>query len=143
MMGIMKRMTLSLAVLLTLMFQHVYAEVAVVVHPDNNAELDSVSVRKLFLGKSKSYSNGEKVQSYDLPEGNDARAIFREKVLRKSESRLNSYWARMLFSSKAKPPRVLASADEVKAMVANNIDAIGYIDANEVDASVKVVLTTE
>ena len=47
----------------------------------------------------------------------------------------------MLFSSKAKPPKVLADAEEVKAMIAKNPHAIAYIDSSDVDASIKVVFT--
>lgn len=117
------------------------AEIAVVVNLENNSSFDANNIRKIFLGKTKSFSNGDFVQTFDLKDGNPARDEFRDVVLRKSESRLNSYWARMLFSSKAKPPRVLMDAEEVKAIVSKNPHAIAYIDSDDVDASVKVVLT--
>lgn len=121
--------------------QPVMADVAVVVNPSNNAVIDEVSVRKIFLGKLKKFSNGNKTETYDLPESDSSRDTFREAVLKKSEARLNSHWARMLFSSKAKPPRVLGSADEIKAAVAENPNAIAYMDTADVDAAVKVVFT--
>lgn len=116
------------------------AETVVVVHPDNKNSLDAVIIRKIYLSKNKSFPNGDKVAIFDLPEGNKTRDEFRDKVLRKSASRLSSYWARMLFSSKGKPPKVLSGADEVKDMISSNPSAIAYLDARDVDSSVKVVL---
>ena len=119
----------------------VFAEVAVVVHPSNNNSLDKKAVRKIFLGKNKAFPNGLAVKTFDLPEGDQVRGEFRDKVLVKSESRLNAYWARMLFSSKAYPPKVLSSATEVKAEIARNPNAIAYIAVADVDDSVKVLFT--
>ena len=119
----------------------VFAEVAVVVHPDNSNSLDKTVVRKIFLGKTKAFPNGDAVKTFDLPRGNQARNEFRDKVLVKSEARLNSHWARMIFSSKANPPRLLSSAAEVKAEVASNPNAIAYIAVEDVDESVKVLFT--
>ena len=62
------------------------AEIAVVVHPDNNSSFDASSIRKIFLGKNKSFTNGEYVQTFDLKDGNPVRDEFRDEVLRKSES---------------------------------------------------------
>ena len=130
-----------LSMILALGSTVVQADIVVVVHPSNNVSLDVKSVRRIFLSKSKAFPNGNKIDVYDLPFGNTVREDFRETVLRKSESRLNAYWARMLFSSKARPPVVLSSADEVKVMIANNPNAIAYMDSADVDQSVKVVLS--
>ncbi|NRB43060.1 MAG: phosphate ABC transporter substrate-binding protein [Pseudomonadales bacterium] len=116
------------------------SDIAVVVHPDNQINLDEKTVRKIFLSKTKAFPDGEKVEVYDLPAENKTRIEFGVTVLRKSEARLNSYWARMLFSSKARPPVVLENVDEIKAMIASNPHAIAYMDLEDVDDSVKVVL---
>lgn len=129
-----------LSVLIALASPIIQADIAVVVHPSNNVSLDEKSIRKIFLSKSKAFPDGKKVDVYDLPTGNQVRDLFREEIIRKSESRLNAYWARMLFSSKAMPPIVLSSAEEVKEMIASNPNGIAYIDSSDVDQSVKVVL---
>ncbi|NRB41106.1 MAG: phosphate ABC transporter substrate-binding protein [Pseudomonadales bacterium] len=128
--------------LLSLSMQQVaFADIAIVVHPSNTEAADANKIRRIFLGKTKAFSNGEKVQTFDLPKGDKAREVFREEVLRKSESRLNSYWARMLFSSKAQPPKELSGPDEIKEIVASNVNAISYLDSVDVDASVRVIMT--
>lgn len=115
------------------------AEISVVVNSENSDDLDKEKIRRIFLGKSKSFANGNKVETFDLPEGNRTREEFRELVLRKSDARLSSHWARMLFSSKAQPPKVLADADAIKEVVSSNPNAIAYMDSADVDASVKVI----
>ncbi|NRB38046.1 MAG: phosphate ABC transporter substrate-binding protein [Pseudomonadales bacterium] len=130
--------------LLTLMFSGVsYAIIVVVVNPENTQDFSKSEIRRIFLGRQKAFANGNKVDKFDLPEGNDIRTRFAEKVLGKSEGRLNSYWARMLFSSKAKPPKVLSDAEAIKIEVSQNLNAIAYMDKNDVDGSVKVIFMEE
>lgn len=131
---------ISSLILVLIVMQSVpcFSEIAVIVNPANDSVVNMKSIKKIFLGKSKSFSNGDKVAVFDLPVTDDTHGEFREKVLGKTEKRLNTYWAKMRFSSKAKQPKVLASPDEIKAMVANNPNAIAYLPAEDVDASVKV-----
>lgn len=129
-------MTFFLTVLLSV---PAFSDIAVVVNLENNQDLSMKYVRNIYLGKLKAYPNGEKIEAFDLPIDNRSRDEFRIEVLRKSEAVLHSYWARMLFSSKAKPPKVLPSASEIKEAIAENPNAIAYLDVEDVDASVKVL----
>lgn len=122
--------------------QACWADIAVIVHPSNNSTPSLAEVRQIFLGKSHSFPNGSKAQPYDLPDNNPNKAIFAEQVLRKSISSLNSYWSRMLFSSKGTPPSII-SPEKALQTVANNRAAIAYVDSTQVDASVKVLLTIQ
>ena len=142
-MNILKRVLLSILFITGIFLNAslVNADVAVIVHPDNSSALDASQIRKIYLGKVKGFPNGEQAMPLDLEPGAAARTQFIAEVLKKDEGNLNSYWARMIFSSKGKPPKVMGSAKEVKQMVAEKPGAIGYIDAGEVDGSVKVVLT--
>ena len=117
-----------------------FADVAVVVHPSNTSKLDETQVRNIYLGKVKLFGNGTAVYPIDIKPGDAARQEFVSKLLRKSEANLNAYWARMLFSSKGKPPAEVADSAAVLAAVASNKSAIGYVDASKVDNSVKVLM---
>ena len=137
----MKNITIALSgILFLLLSLTVRADIVVVAHPSFEGMLDMDAARKYFMGKSHQLPNGKKVELYDLPVGDKTRAMFRKKVLRKSESRLNAYWARMLFSSKAQPPIALASPDAIKEIVSVSPNALAYLDSVDVDPSVKVVL---
>lgn len=135
---------LSIAALLSLSMQ-AFSEVAIIVHPDNPNTLTDRQVRKIYLGKAKAYPDGGEIQSFELDSDAHAqvRKTFLSKVVRRDESTYSSYWARMLFSSKAQPPVEVKSAAEMLTRVAANPNAIGYIDASKVDGTVKVLMTIQ
>lgn len=116
------------------------AEIAVIVHPSNKTALKEEDIRRLFLLKDKYFPNGNSVKIYNLAGDTATKIDFYKNVLNKDEGRLNSMWVRALFSSKATPPADVDSASLMKAAVAANPDAIGFINANDVDDSVRVVL---
>ena len=117
----------------------VQADVAIITHPDNANTPKQDEVRRIFLGKTKTFNNGQKAVPADLTDSSQARTTFLKKVLRKSESSLNSYWARMLFSSKGKPPRQFNDATAVQVWVSKTPGAIAYIDAKDLDPAVRVI----
>lgn len=117
------------------------AEVVIIAHPDAGAdELNAKTARKLFLGKITSLPGMNTVTLVSQTDTSPTKAEFTRKVTKKTLTQFKSYWSRMIFSGKAAPPRELASDDEVKAYVASHADAVGYIDAGNVDDSVKVLL---
>ena len=119
---------------------NVSAEIAVIVHPDNKTNLTEKEIRDLYLLKDRYFPDGKPVKVYNLSGDDEAKNDFYNKVLHKDESRVNSQWVRALFSSKATPPKDLKTAQMMKAAVASNPDAIGFIDAKDIDDSVRVIL---
>jgi len=121
----------------------VMADVAVIVNPGSGiSAANAGDVKALFLGKSKSVG-GKHVVAVGQKEGNGARATFNDKVLGKSGSQLKAYWTKLIFSGKGSPPKSLADDAAVKAHVAANAGAIGYIDSSKVDGTVTVILTVK
>jgi ABC-type phosphate transport system substrate-binding protein len=119
------------------------AGVVVIVHPSNLSQLSEAQVRGMFLGKIKTYENGNTVSPLDLKSGIPARHVFIAEFLHKTESNLNSYWSRMLFSSKGRPPQEMDSAQAAVKRVASDVQAIAYVDELAVNDSVRVVLRIE
>lgn len=115
------------------------AEVAVIVHPSNNASLDQAEITRLFTGRGATFSSGAKATPLNLADSAPVRGEFDSKVLGKSSSQMKAYWSKLVFTGKGTPPKELASVADVKAAVAADASAIGYIDAASVDATVKVV----
>lgn len=115
------------------------AGVVVIANPAGPDALTKSQVTKLYLGKSKKLPTGQKAQILEIAEGDATRAAFHDAVTGKSEAQLQSYWSRLVFTGKGKPPKSLSSASLVKNSVASSPNAIGYIDEADVDASVKVV----
>ncbi|WP_416307804.1 phosphate ABC transporter substrate-binding protein [Neptunicella sp. SCSIO 80796] len=115
------------------------ADIAVIVNPANSATISQDDVVKLFLGKAKSFSNGD--TAVPVNQENGAVDEFNSKVLNKSGSQIKAYWSKLVFTGKGTPPKEVDGDDEVKKLVADNPNIIGYIDASKADGSVKVVLT--
>lgn len=117
------------------------AEVVVIVNaasPISSATADDVA--QVFLGK-RSEIGGTTVVAVDQSEGNPSRAVFYDKVVEKSPSQLNAYWSRLIFTGKGNLPRQVGSDAEVAEAVADNEDAIGYVDSSAVVEGVKVIYT--
>lgn len=114
---------------------------AVVVNPANSNSLANADIQRIFLGKSKTFADGSKATVLDQAEGSSEREAFANVVLNKNGQQLKAYWAQQLFTGKGKPPEELADSAAVKAKVASDPSAIGYIADTDVDASVKVVLS--
>ena len=112
------------------------AEVVVVVNPKAaEASMTKDQIAQFFLGKSSSMT------PVDQPEDAPIRAEFYKKVTDKEASQAKALWSKLVFTGKATPPKEVANSAAVKAAVAANPKAIGYMDKASVDASVKVVYT--
>lgn len=115
-----------------------WSGVAVVVNPANGNALSAKEISRIFLGKRKSFPNGSQAIPVNQVEGSPIRAAFNSTVLKKSPQQIKAYWAQLLFTGKGTPPKDVSAA-EVKKLVAENPNLIGYIDSADVDSSVKVV----
>ena len=115
------------------------ANVAVIVNSGNSAAIDEGDISRIFLGKVKNFSSGEKVTLINLEYNQPTREEFEQKVLNKSASQVKAYWSKLMFSGKGKPPKELATDKDILAFVAANPGAIGYVAEGSVDGSVKVV----
>jgi ABC-type phosphate transport system substrate-binding protein len=133
-----KRTVASLALLGSLVANTTWADPVVIVHPSNSASIDAEQVAKIFMGQTKTFSGGAEATPVDLKEG-PVREDFGNKILKKNPSQLKALWARQIFTGGAKPPRELASEDEVLKFVASTPGAIGYVDSGKANSSVKVV----
>lgn len=117
------------------------AEVVVVVSAKSRITgLGADQVADIFLGKARTYPNGDDVVPLDLPEGAPPRQEFYAKVTRKSPALLKAHWSKLLFTGRGQPPRELTNGHFLKKAVAENPAFIGYLDKSEMDDSVRIVL---
>lgn len=122
---------------------HANHSIAIIVHPDNPSEFDERVARQIFLGQVKSFPDGKEAQAYAAKDDEELRDLFVAKVLRRNPHTMNAYWARMIFTAKATPPRELPDTEAVKKMVSNSAHAISYIDTKDVDESIRVIAIVE
>ena len=138
----MRSMKLMLGVCaLTLSAAAANAEVVVIVNPKNPAaNMTAEQVAAIFLGNSTTFPDGGAVALADQPEAAGIRGDFYQKATGRSVAQVKATWARLTFSGKGAPPKELKSDADVKAFVAGDPKAIGYVDSSAVDGSVKAVL---
>ena len=134
-----KRILIALALVTCTAAAH--AELVVVVNPKNPAaSLTQEQVASIYLGRTASFPQGGAATPLDQKEGASPRDEFYGKVADKNPGQVKAYWAKLMFSGKAQPPRELVSSADVKRAVAGDPSAIGYIEKSALDASVKSVL---
>ncbi len=117
------------------------ADIAVIAHPE--ASVSNLTVQQagnIFLGKTRQLRDGTTLIPLDQKSGTAVRDIFYRGATNKSASQLKAYWSRQVFTGQGQPPLSLSDNNQVKTLVANNPNMIGYIESSAVDDSVKVVL---
>ena len=129
----------TVLLLVTLLSGAAVADIAVVVNPANANAVSADDLNRLFLGRASSFADGSKATPLNMAEGKPARDEFDSKVLNRSAAQLKAYWSKLVFTGKGTPPKELADDAAVKAAVAADSSAIGYISSGSVDSSVKVV----
>lgn len=135
-------MTYKILVFLSVLFTSaVYADVAVIVHPSNGSSISKDDIKKIFLGKQSSFSDGAKATPYYLSSGDSAKETFDDQALGKSSSQLKAYWSKLVFTGKGTPPAELSGSADAISKVAGDAGAIAYVDSAAVNDSVKVVAT--
>lgn len=124
--------------------QLTHAGVAIVVNPavsDTSASAEQIA--NIFLGKANKLPSGTKVVPIDQEEGEGPRDTFYQSIVKKDASQLNAYWSRLIFTGKGQPPKAVLDDDEVLEFVGSNPDAIGYMNSDAVDDTVKVIMKVE
>lgn len=133
---------LGLALLASLvMTQQAHAELAIIAHPDNHMMgISKDELERIYLGKSRSFPDSSSVKAVDQAVGSQARDTFNNKVLRMTEGKRKSYWSRIVFTGKGKPPLNLDDDAAVIEWVANHPEGLGYVTGKMIDKRVKVLL---
>lgn len=134
----MKKLILCVIFLFT---NFAYAEVAIIVHPSNESSFDESVISRIYTGKEKSFSNGNKIIPISQESSSAATEQFNSKLLNKTSSQLKAYWSKLIFTGKGTPPKELENDSEVIKMVAANPDTIGFVSSSAVSDNVKVVFT--
>ena len=116
------------------------ADVVAVVSAQNPVTtLSKYQVVDIFLGKANHFPDGSQVVVIDQETGSAARDEFYTSFAGKSAAQLKAYWSKIIFTGKGQPPEEVSSGSAVKIYLSENPNAIGYIERNLVDDSVKVL----
>lgn len=136
----MKNTPLLLTLLILFTSPVAAADIAVIVGKNNaNNSMDASTIARIFLGKTSNFPDGGLAIPIDQSMDSDIRAEFGETILGKTSNQLKAYWSRLIFTGRGSPPAVSTSATDIKKLISNNPNLIGYINAGEVDDSIKVI----
>lgn len=125
---------------LALVAANANADIVVIVNPKNPAaNLSAEQVAAIYLGSTATFPDGSAVATADQPESAGIRNDFYQKATGRSVAQAKATWARITFTGKGTPPKELKSDADVKAFVAADPKAIGYVDSSAIDGSVKAV----
>jgi len=137
----MKKLSLLLLTVLSLLSVSCFADVVVIVHPSNTVEMNKKHISRIFLGKSKKFPGGQSA----VPIANDESAAvtsdFNDKVLGRNASQLKAHWSRLVFTGKGTPPKEVGNDQDVIDLVSKNPNLIGYVDSANLTDGVKAVAT--
>lgn len=113
--------------------------VAVVSAKSPVTSLNAAQVADIFLGKSSRFPDGTQAVPIDLGEDSPLREKFYAQFTGKSPAQVKAHWSKIIFTGRGQPPRQVASGIEARKAVAENPNAIAYIDTRLVDPSVRVL----
>jgi len=134
-------LTLPLLLAMSTVTASAHADVVVIVSAKSPiTSITAEQTARIFLGKVSNFPDDGDVVPIDQAEGSAIRDEFYSKVVHKNSSQLSAYWAKVIFTGDGRPPEKLESNVAVRKAVASNPNAIGYIDKNAVNRSVRVIL---
>lgn len=113
--------------------------VAVVSTQSAIVHLSANEIADIFLGKRTRFPDGSQAVPIDLAEGSPERAEFYTRFAAKNPVEMKMHWAKLIFTGRGQPPRQVSDAAAVKAALAQQPNAIGYLDRRYVDASLIIL----
>jgi ABC-type phosphate transport system substrate-binding protein len=111
--------------------------VAIVSAKSSVTHLTPNQVADIFLGRTSRFPDGSPAVPVDLSDGAGER--FYAKIAGKTPAQIKAYWSKIIFTGRGQPPKAVPTARDMKKFIAENIDAIGYMDSAMVDDSVRVL----
>jgi ABC-type phosphate transport system substrate-binding protein len=96
-------------------------------------------LRPIFQTKKDTFPDGTPARPFNLPESIGVRQGFDAAVLGLDPDRVARFWIDRKIRGGERPPQTAPSAAVMLKVVSKTPGAVGYIEANAVDASVKVI----
>jgi Ni/Co efflux regulator RcnB len=114
---------------------------AIIVNRSNPIDnIPYMELQKVFLGERNRWTNGRRVTTVMRERGSPEREFVLNALYGMAEQDFERHWLRVQFSGEVQsPPKILSSAEGMKRFVFNVSGAIGYLRADELDDSVKVI----
>lgn len=136
----MRALGLTILCVLVLGVTAARAELVVVANPDSGIErLSADDVINIFLGRYRRLASGIAAEPVDIVDNSSLRTRFYRSLVNKSLAEIDAYWARLVFSGKTRPPRVVDGVEAALQFVASHTGGLAYLERTQVDRRVKIV----
>lgn len=103
------------------------SDVAVIVNSSNPEALSLEQIKNIYSDRVTTWRSGKKIELYNLPESQDAREIFAQKVLGVSSQAAVAAEARRRTNNTLKNPSRTKRERLVVSIVSRKKNAIGYV----------------
>tara|TARA_R110001592_G_scaffold177066_1_gene417194 strand:- start:857 stop:1285 length:429 start_codon:yes stop_codon:yes gene_type:complete len=125
---------------LTLLAPIVSADIVLVANRDSGIErLSQSDVVNIYLGRYRRLATGSTAAPLDLSENTGSKATFYRQLVDKNLAEINAYWSRLVFSGKTRPPQQVENAQEALKVLAENPNALAYMDRAAINSQVVIV----
>lgn len=140
----MKRFLASTVIVLVLLLSpaEVYAiDIAIIVHPDNLLnEISSRDLSRIFKREKQRWTDNSTVYVIMQEDGTPEKNLIVSKIFLMRSNELKRYWLNKMIKGEILSfPKTLSSSDAIKRFVSQIHSAIAYVNAEDLDESVKVL----
>ncbi|MBO1256978.1 hypothetical protein J3L16_14885 [Alteromonas sp. 5E99-2] len=116
-----------------------YTIVVVVNKQNDTSELSKKELIDIYMGRYQSFPNGSSAQPIDYPTGSDVKIQFYDGLIGQTETQINSYWSRLIFSGTAAPPLKAKNESDVFSLITNDKRSLAYLPKSKVTEEMKIV----
>lgn len=116
-------------------------DLAVIVNKENPIEsLSSEELARIFKQEKQHWEQGKRIYFLMQETGSAEKEVVLRKIFKMDHEALKKFWLTKMFRGEISSfPKTLRSNATVKRFISHSPMAIGYIDAAEIDDSVKVL----
>lgn len=93
----------------------------------------------IYLGRTNRFPGGQSAMPVDQRENSPAYVAFYRDYLGQTPAQIKMHWSRLIFTGRGQPPRSLADPQAMVDFVAEQANAIGYMNDAHIDKRLRVV----
>ncbi len=131
---------LACLLLAALIFSPASSAQEVIVNPDVPIErIDKSTLRAILSMRLRNWDNGEPIRVFVLDDQHPLHQRFTRQILGLYPHRLRSAWDRLVYAGLGQAPTQVGNELEMRTMVATTPGAIGYLEKDMIDDSVREI----
>jgi ABC-type phosphate transport system substrate-binding protein len=116
-----------------------WADIVIIAHKDApETTLSEKDLQEIFLGKRVQWQDTSAIHPVTVKD-KDLHGAFLKQYIKKSISKWNAHWKRLVFTGNGTPPQQFKTEQELLEYVAETEGAIGYVDAETSVENVTII----